>query len=125
MPRAIDGLGGGHYAVYAKNRRAGQRYIMKIGMSTPSALPNPSYRPAHIFITLTVREYEQRPPVAKSGPKFRLSSISSMMHYYGNYLSAPPLQDFQCTQALTLTLAQQTDLNLTHMSLSTRFQVLD
>ncbi|KAF9149815.1 CSN-associated deubiquitinating enzyme Ubp12 [Linnemannia schmuckeri] len=95
----MGGLGGGHYTAYAKNERSGQWYnfddshVSAVG-NVESIKSSSAYLLFYRRRNATVREYEQRPPVADPEPEPQPSSSSSAIHY-GGYLGATSVRNFK------------------------------
>ncbi|KAF9929459.1 CSN-associated deubiquitinating enzyme Ubp12 [Linnemannia zychae] len=93
----MGGLGGGHYTAYAKNEKSGQWYNFDDSHVSPvsnveSIKSSSAYLLFYRRRNATVREYEQRPPVAEPDPQ--PSSRSSTLSY-GNYLNSTPVRNFK------------------------------
>ncbi|KAH7036983.1 hypothetical protein BKA57DRAFT_509737 [Linnemannia elongata] len=99
VSRYMGGLGGGHYATYAKNEKTGDWY--NFDHSHVSIVDNvESIRSSRAYLLFchcrnaTVREYEKKARVIDSEPEPQPSSSSSVIHY-GSNLSATTVRNFK------------------------------
>ncbi|KAF9133484.1 CSN-associated deubiquitinating enzyme Ubp12 [Mortierella sp. 14UC] len=93
----MGGLGGGHYTAYAKNERTGEWYNFDDSHVSPvgnvdSIKSSSAYLLFYRRRNATVREYEQRPPIAAPEPQ---PSISSSSNHFSSYLSSTPVRNFK------------------------------
>ncbi|KAG0273876.1 CSN-associated deubiquitinating enzyme Ubp12 [Linnemannia exigua] len=97
----MGGLGGGHYTAYAKNERTEQWYnfddshVSPVGNNVESIKSSSAYLLFYRRRNATVREYEQRPPVAEPEPQPRVSSSSN---HYSSYLNSTPVSSYKIQQ---------------------------
>ncbi|KAF9096175.1 CSN-associated deubiquitinating enzyme Ubp12 [Mortierella sp. AD031] len=92
----MGGLGGGHYTAYAKNERSCQWFNFDDSHVSPVGNVDTIKSPSAYLLfyrrrNATVREYEQRPPVAEPEPE--PIGTSSAIHY-SSYLGSSPVRNF-------------------------------
>ncbi|KAF9904073.1 CSN-associated deubiquitinating enzyme Ubp12 [Linnemannia zychae] len=96
----MGGLGGGHYTAYAKNERTQEWYNFDDSHVSPvsnveSIKSSSAYLLFYRRRNATVREYEQRPPVAAPEPQ---PSVSSSSSHFSSYLSSTPVRNFKARE---------------------------